>query len=253
MYTLTVPQSTVPQSTTPQAAIRQPTTPRPTTTGVSSCPRPRTGGLTADEQLPLRISNDSDLLQRLSAGDEQTWSETIARYAARLRRIGGEFRLSAAEVDDALQATWLSLFRRAEQVRDVERLGAWLASTMRRACLRVLCGPARRHDELVDDWTRYETLPAGDAEHDSVQHRVELADQVASMWGLVDQLSPRHRQLLHALYSSDEPSYAAISARTGIPVGAIGPTRQRALAQLRRLLTTPDAAASRPELSRLAA
>jgi len=244
------------------------TTPQAPTATLSTCPRPRTGGLTGDEQLPLRISNDSDpkgndpkasdpkgndLLQRLSAGDEQTWSETIARHAARLRRIGGEFRLSAAEVDDALQATWLSLFRRAEQVRDVERLGAWLASTMRRACLRVLCGPARRHDELVDDWTRYETLPATDAEHDHVQHRVELADQVASMWGLVEQLSPRHRELLHALYSSEEPSYAAISARTGIPVGAIGPTRQRALAQLRRLLTTPDAAASRPELSRLAA
>jgi RNA polymerase sigma factor (sigma-70 family) len=177
----------------------------------------------------------------------------MARYAPRLRRIGSEFRLGVAEVDDALQATWLSLFRRAEQVRDVERLGAWLACTMRRACLRVVCGPARRHDELVDDWSRYETLPASDDDQDSVQHRVELADQVASVWGLVDQLSPRHRELLHALYCSEEPSYAAISARTGIPVGAIGPTRQRALTQLRRLVTTPGSAASRPELSRLAA
>ena len=216
------------------------------------CPRPRIGSRNPDEQLPLRISNDSDLLQRLSAGEEQTWSETISRYAARLRRVGGEFRLSAAEVDDALQATWLSLFRRAEQVRDVERLGAWLACTMRRSCLRVLCGPSRRHDELVDDWTRYETMPAADAD-DDLQHRVELADQIASMWGLVDQLSPRNRELLHALYSSEEPSYAAVSARTGIPVGAIGPTRQRALAQLRRLVSGVGTSEARPELSRRAA
>jgi RNA polymerase sigma factor (sigma-70 family) len=220
---------------------------------LTSCPRPRTGGTTtADEQLPLRVSNHSDLLQRLSAGDEQTWSETIARYAARLRRVGGEFRISAAEVDDALQATWLSLFRRAEQVRDVERLGAWLACTMRRCCLRVLCGPSRRNDELVDDWSRYETTPAK-VDHDDVQHRVELADQIASMWGLVDQLSPRHRDLLHALYSTEEPSYAAVSARTGIPVGAIGPTRQRALTQLRRLVTGLETSTVRPELSRRAA
>src|SRR4051812_6494323 len=101
------------------------TAPQSTTTGLASCPRPRTNGLTADEQLPLRISNHDDLLKRLSAGDEQPWSETIARHAPRLRRIGSEFRLGVAEVDDALQVTWLSLFRRAEQVRDVERLGAW--------------------------------------------------------------------------------------------------------------------------------
>ncbi len=80
-----------------------------------------------------------------------------------------------------------------------------------------------------------------------MQHRVELADQVASVWGLVDQLSPRHRELLRALYSTDEPSYAAVSASTGIPVGAIGPTRQRALAHLRRLVTGGS------ELSRRAA
>ncbi|BEP14510.1 hypothetical protein acdb102_28210 [Acidothermaceae bacterium B102] len=199
---------------------------------------------------PRRVTNSSPLLQRLSAGDATTWSETVERYGARLRRVGAEFRLSAAEVDDALQATWLSLFRRAEQVRDVDRLGAWLACTMRRSCLRLLCAGPRRHDELVDDWSRYETVQQHEPAHDDLQHRVELADQVASVWGLVDQLSPRHRELLRALYSSDEPTYASISARTGIPVGAIGPTRQRALAQLRRLVSEP---ADDAELSRSAA
>lgn len=215
----------------------------PATTAI--CPAQRTGSWDDDEQQPLRLTNQDELLRQLAAGDPVTWSNTVARYTARLRAVARAYRLTGAEVDDALQATWMSLFRHAEQVRDTDRLGAWLASTMRRACLRVLCSGNRRRDELVDDWSRYEVSQTVATQED-VHRRVELADEVASVWGLVDQLSPRHRELLRALYSAEEPSYAAISARTGIPVGAIGPTRQRALAQLRRLVTdTADEQVSR--------
>ena len=47
-------------------------------------------------------------------------------------------------------------------------------------------------------------------------------------------LSPRQRQLLLMLSEDPPVPYAEISRRTGIPVGAIGPTRARALERLRR-------------------
>jgi DNA-directed RNA polymerase specialized sigma24 family protein len=48
------------------------------------------------------------------------------------------------------------------------------------------------------------------------------------------QLTPRERQLI-AILTADPPApYAEISARLGIPVGSIGPSRGRCLDKLRR-------------------
>ena len=46
-------------------------------------------------------------------------------------------------------------------------------------------------------------------------------------------LSPRQRELIVLMTQDPPPTYAEISERTGIPIGAIGPTRVRALARLR--------------------
>ena len=54
---------------------------------------------------------------------------------------------------------------------------------------------------------------------------------------LVDALLelPEDRRALLLLLTEDPaPSYAEISQRTGIPVGSIGPTRARAIDQLRK-------------------
>ena len=54
--------------------------------------------------------------------------------------------------------------------------------------------------------------------------------------GLVDALLelPADRRELLLLLTEDPPlSYAEISQRSGIPIGSIGPTRARAIAQLR--------------------
>jgi len=48
------------------------------------------------------------------------------------------------------------------------------------------------------------------------------------------ELNDRQRTLLLLLVEDPPPSYAEISHRTGIPVGAIGPTRARALERLRQ-------------------
>jgi DNA-directed RNA polymerase specialized sigma24 family protein len=49
-------------------------------------------------------------------------------------------------------------------------------------------------------------------------------------------LPDRHRRLLDLLLVSPPVSYRDISARLGMPVGSIGPTRARVLAHLREAL-----------------
>jgi RNA polymerase sigma factor (sigma-70 family) len=187
-----------------------------------------------------------DVLAGLQSRDETTWQSVVSRHEARLRAVGRTFRLSGQDVEDALQRTWLALLTHAAQIRAAECLGAWLASTMRHECLRELGSAGRSRDRLVDDWAPYEANGAGDDESEALPAILDRRAATARIWDLVERLSPRQRGLLWALYSGDEPSYADVSSRTGMPVGAIGPTRQRALGQLRALI---DASGHSRELS----
>ena len=56
-------------------------------------------------------------------------------------------------------------------------------------------------------------------------------------------LPDRQRTLLRLLHSEREPSYEAIGAQLGMPIGSIGPTRGRALDRLRKEIhLAPEAA-----------
>ena len=89
-------------------------------------------------------------------------------------------------------------------------------------------GPALDHEKV-------------DGEVDEVLLRDELARTVRA--GLAE-LPAQRRQLLELLAADPPVSYEEISRRLGMPVGSIGPTRARALAQLRntRALRAWDAA-----------
>jgi hypothetical protein len=63
---------------------------------------------------------------------------------------------------------------------------------------------------------------------------------------LVDELSPRRRTLLRALFTDTPRPCAEVAHATGIPPGSIGPTRARALQQLRHKLNEHEL---KPELS----
>lgn len=60
------------------------------------------------------------------------------------------------------------------------------------------------------------------------------AERHAALRQALGQLPPGCRQLLALLLEDPPLSYAQISARLGIPVGSIGPSRRRCLDQLRR-------------------
>jgi len=188
-------------------------------------------------EAPIQGEAASQVLSRLKVHDGQTWHSVVQDHGPRLRRLGFSYRLRTQEVEDALQTTWLMLLTRVEQVRDPACLGGWLASIMRHECLRLLRLSGRRRERLVEDWASYE----GDApEEEDVDALLDRADLTSRIWRLVCELPPRQRDLIRALFEQDQPSYADVSVQTGMPVGAIGPTRQRALRRLRELIEGMD-------------
>ena len=141
------------------------------------------------------------------------------------------YRLAVADAEDAGQAVWLQLVDHIGQIRDPAALPGWLATTTGRECGRIVRA-ARR------------ACPPGgqvlDPEGIPDEHAVLAGDELlrlerhAALREALAGLPPACQQLI-ALLAEDPPlPYAQISARLGIPVGSIGPSRSRCLAKLRR-------------------
>ena len=163
-------------------------------------------------------------------GDQDAWNALVDRYAPTVWAIARAYRLNAVDAADVSQTTWLRLVEHLDSIQQPDRVGAWLATTARRESLRLLRLGARQtptgHDmDLLVDGT-----PSSPPDHKVL---AEERDRIVS--GLVAQLPTRPRLLLRLLSAESPLSYAEISEALGMPIGSIGPTRARALEQLRRV------------------
>jgi RNA polymerase sigma factor (sigma-70 family) len=122
----------------------------------------------------------ADLLPGLGDGDPAAWNEIVRRYGKLVSTEVRSFRLQAADALDAVQMTWLRLAENAQRVQFPERLGAWLVTTARRECLRIL-RQAKTAPGLIDAGSETETVadsspsPEQRARHRR-RHRTEIAD-----------------------------------------------------------------------------
>jgi RNA polymerase sigma factor (sigma-70 family) len=171
----------------------------------------------------------ASLTRRAAQGDQQAWSELIERHSSLLWAIARRHRLGAADAADVFQTTWLRLVEHIDGLTEPERVGAWLATTARRECLRVLRAASR-------ELPMGDALPEPAAAADEPAARLMRAERDAELWAAFARLSPRDRALLRLLVADPAPSYDEIAAVLGMPIGSIGPTRGRCLARLRDAL-----------------
>ncbi len=166
---------------------------------------------------------DPNVIERCLAGDQAAWSDLVDYYAGLVYSIPRKLGLPADVCDDVAQTVFATLARRLSSVREVSSLAGWLATVARRESWRARRAQRRGRDESGP-------LDADVPVEDRELRRVE---QILRMRWLLNGLDPRCRDLLTALFLSETtPSYEEIAARLSIPLGSIGPTRQRCLAKL---------------------
>ena len=140
--------------------------------------------------------------------------------------------LTAAESEDVVQQTFMSLVRSKDSVSDPLAVVRWLTVSLRRLAWRERSNSAKRSNEEPTD----DDLPRAP----SAEHTAVLTDQQRRLWEKVGELNERCRRLLAVIAFAPRPDYAAIAVDLGIPVGSIGPTRGRCLAKLRAQLDGGD-------------
>jgi len=174
----------------------------------------------------------ADLVIRARNGDKQAWDALVERYAPLIWSICRRHRLDDTDADDIGQSVWLRLVDQLDKIRDPAALPGWLATTTRRECRRVLRTTRDPHPAGYPP--DIQNMP--DQQGVTAEQELLAAEAHAALREAVSHLPPRDRQLIAALTQDPPLPYAEISARLGIPVGSIGPSRRRCLDKLCRHL-----------------
>jgi RNA polymerase sigma factor (sigma-70 family) len=167
-------------------------------------------------------------LQALAAGDEATWQATVRRYERLLRSAARVVLRNDADVDEAVQRTWVLLLRNAGRINDPQCLPGWLSTTARREALAILRAQQRAvpSEDVADHIAPDDRDVAAALIDEELRRALDLA---------VETLPETQRLIVRALLREPE-SYDALSRELGIPRGSLGPLRGRAVRALRAQL-----------------
>jgi RNA polymerase sigma factor (sigma-70 family) len=173
-------------------------------------------------------TTDQSVLIALSCGDAAAWEETVRRYEGLLRSSARSVLRSDADVDEAVQRTWVLLFRHADRIHDAACLPGWLATTARREALAVLRAQQRSvpTEDVGDRISPVEADLAAELMRQELSRALDRA---------VETLPATQRRLVRAMLR-EEQSYDALSRELDIPRGSLGPLRGRAVRALRAQL-----------------
>ncbi|MDQ2987107.1 MAG: sigma-70 family RNA polymerase sigma factor [Armatimonadota bacterium] len=174
------------------------------------------------------------LLDKCKKGDEQAWSQLVDRFSNLVYSVPARMKLSTDDCADVFQNTFLALSKGIERIHHAVALPRWLAVTASREAIRLRRTSGRYSNESSFEEMDLDALIAD--EEESAEARAVKSVEADTLRAAVAKLPEKCRALLELLFLGDEISYAEISKRTGVPVGAIGPTRARCLDKLRKKL-----------------
>jgi RNA polymerase sigma factor (sigma-70 family) len=173
----------------------------------------------------------ASLVRHAAEGDRYAWERLVDQFARLIWSITVEFKLTESDASDVAQTTWLRLLQNIDRIEHPDRVGSWLAATARNECLRSLA--ARKRVVLSDDEVELgSAVPHGP----EIDERLLADERAQTVRDALSRLPRRWQRLLEMLMADPPASYADISDELELPMGSIGPTRGRCLAQLRVLL-----------------
>jgi len=172
--------------------------------------------------------DESQLLElyRLG-GDARAFEAIVNRHGPMVLGVCRRRLSDPGDVEDAFQATFLILVRKAGGLRDAARLGAWLHGVARRVSIRASRrASARRRRELSPLATLDPPGPATDP---------DLADLRAVLDEELNRLTARDRAPLVLCYLEGR-THDEAAAQLGWPVGTVRSRLSRARERLRHRL-----------------
>jgi RNA polymerase sigma factor (sigma-70 family) len=182
------------------------------------------------------VSRAADAFEAYQGGDRASFDDLVTMLTPLLWHTVRGTGIDPVAAEDVVQTTWMRLLHSSASVRDPQTVVKWLLTAVKREAWRV--GKRARVEMLKtaslvgDEGDEIAGLPA--REDQVPDELVFQHDRQRRLWGHIEALSPRCRELLRVIAFADRPDYALIAESLGMPIGSIGPTRGRCLAKLRQ-------------------
>jgi RNA polymerase sigma factor (sigma-70 family) len=183
---------------------------------------------TGHDTLAERVSA---VIRRHQNGDVDAMGELFRIVRPWIANIAQACRLSQFSADDVVQSTIATALVHLPMLRDPDAGLAWLSVIARREAIRV-SQVERRNDYLGEHDMAGSGTEAADTENAALTNLAR-----AGLMRALAQLPERERKLLVFLFLDDGWDYAKIASELAMPVGSIGPTRQRSLRKVRAILS----------------
>ena len=195
------------------------------------------------EPWPSGGSDMATLVHEARGGSQSAWNQLVERLLPLVTSLIRRHRVSGADADDVNQTVWLRLVEHLDRIEEPRALPGWLSTVTRNECLRML---KKRNRMVPVDPQTSPTFERSDDSPDLLE-ALMITERHSALVDALLELPADRRELLLLLTEDPPPSYAEISRRSGIPVGSIGPTRARAIQQLRNSLALRHLAPPAPE------
>jgi RNA polymerase sigma-70 factor (ECF subfamily) len=172
---------------------------------------------------PIAIRSDEALLAAVAAGDRRALRELYERHAPWLTLRLARRCADADAVDDALQDTFVAVWRSAGRYDGGGAVGAWLWGI---AIRRLIDALRRRPRREFLSGERLESEP-------SAEEQVLLGVEHGDLGGALERLSPELRAVMQATILDGLTTREA-GRLLGIPAGTVKTRAMRARIQLRK-------------------
>ncbi|WP_082561809.1 RNA polymerase sigma factor [Microbacterium sp. Root61] len=202
--------------------------------GDSGEPADAGGALPGDPGEPTadlpRWERAAALFIRWREGESRAMDELVRVMTPVLWHVVRAYGLDRALAEDVVQTTWMTLVRRHDSIAEPLAVSGWLTTCARREAWRV--GKLHRRADPTETEDLEPHLPSTE----SAEHTATVSDESHRLWSAVSKLNDRCQRLLRVVAFDERPDYARIAQDLAMPIGSIGPTRQRCLGKLRALI-----------------
>ena len=174
-------------------------------------------------------------MHRARQGDATAWDGLVERFLPLVCAVIARHRFRGADAEDVNQTVWLRLVEHLDDLHEPAALPGWIVTTTSRECRRTMDRARRATPTDPLDSPVLDTADDAFGARESADLDADLLrlEQQHALREALAELAEDRRELLLLLLRDPPVPYREISALLRIPVGSIGPTRARALEQLR--------------------
>ncbi len=178
---------------------------------------------------------EADLMTRIQARDDGAFTELFHKFENRIFRTALRMLKEEQSAHDALQETFLNVYRAARHFRGDSKVGTWINRIAINVCLEMLRKNRRHENRTDEDISENVTLP--DENGMTPLDAIEQAEIRMRVRRALSRLGAKHRDVVR-MHDLEGFTIREIAERLGIAEGTVKSRLFYGREELKRHLTS---------------